>query len=28
VAWEHVGLPCSILDLRVDIRHAPARRWE
>ena len=25
VAWEHVGLPCSILDLRADFRHAPAR---
>ena len=24
-AWEHVGLPCSILDLRVDTRHAPVR---
>ena len=24
VAWEHVELPCSTLDLRVYIRHAPA----
>ena len=25
VAWEHVELPCSTLDWRVDFRHAPAR---
>ena len=25
VAWEHVELPCSTLDWRVDFRHALAR---
>jgi hypothetical protein len=28
VAWEHVELPCSTVDWRVDFRHAPARRYE
>ena len=25
VAWEHVELPCSTLDWRVDFRHASVR---